>query len=46
MKNNPELVTEDENGILSVSYIDLLVKEVAYLKNELEQLKYKLNERS
>ena len=39
---NPELVQESEDGMLSITYIDLLVKEVAYLKHEVEQLKSKI----
>jgi len=33
-KTNPELVREDDKGFFSVTYIDLLVREVAYLKQE------------
>jgi hypothetical protein len=38
MINNPELVRVDSDGYMSVSYIDLLVKEVAYLKERVRQL--------
>lgn len=38
----PELVCEDKDGILSVKYIDLLVKEVAYLKNKVKELERRL----
>ena len=40
-KTNPELVREDDKGMLSVAYIDLLIKEIAWLKNEVLQLKMK-----
>lgn len=39
----PELVREDENGILAVSYTDLLVREVAALKSEVRELKKIVN---
>ena len=35
-KTNPELVRTDAEGMLSVAYIDLLIKEVAYLKYKVE----------
>lgn len=35
----PELVREDKEGMLSVSYFDLLVREIAYLKDEINKLK-------
>jgi len=38
----PELVNENENGIKGVSYIDLLIRKVAYLEQELEYIKSKL----
>jgi hypothetical protein len=41
---HPELVKADEEGILGVSYTDLLVKEVAYLKHEINELKCSVNE--
>lgn len=41
-KTNPELVRVDENGILTVAYIDLLVKEVAYLKCKIIELENKI----
>jgi hypothetical protein len=41
-KTNPELVHTDKDGMLSVSYIDLLIHEVAYLKNEINELKKKV----
>lgn len=34
----PELVYSDEKGMLSVSYIDLLIKEVSYLKTKVQEL--------
>jgi hypothetical protein len=40
--NNPELVRIDDKGILSVSYIDMLVKEIAILKNKVCKLEEKL----
>ena len=40
---NPELVRTDSNGILSVSYIDLLIKEVSYLKCKVKDLEEKMN---
>ena len=39
----PELVREDEKGILAVSYTDLLVREVAALKSEVKELKKIVN---
>ena len=39
----PELVRETNEGILQVSYIDLLVKEIANLKEEIKNLKLKIN---
>jgi hypothetical protein len=41
-KECPELVRTDENGTLSVAYIDLLVKEIAYLKNKVAELEKRL----
>jgi hypothetical protein len=35
---NPALVRSDDKGMLSVSYFDLLVCEIAYLKNKIRQL--------
>ena len=43
-KTNPELVREDENGMLSVAYIDLLIKEIASLKQRVTELE-KANDR-
>lgn len=40
---NPELVRTDCNGILSISYIDLLIKEVSYLKCKVKDLEEKIN---
>jgi len=37
-KTNPELVRKDENGMLSVAYIDLLIKEIAALKQRVLEL--------
>ena len=42
-KVNPELVTKGADGMLSVSYIDLLIKEIVALKARVEQLE-KLNQ--
>ena len=41
-ETNPELVRENGDGILSVAYIDLLIKEIAWLKNEVIQLKERM----
>jgi len=38
----PELVRTNSDGIMSVSYIDLLVKEVAYLKCRVCELEKKI----
>ena len=43
-KNYPELVHEDEEGFLSVSYNDLLIREVAYLKQENGIKEQKIND--
>jgi hypothetical protein len=37
-KTHPELVRTDSEGMLSVAYIDLLIKEVAYLKDKVAEL--------
>jgi hypothetical protein len=37
-KEYPELVREDADGMLSIAYIDLLVREVAYLKRKVHEL--------
>ena len=37
-KTNPELVSKGADGMLTVSYIDLLIKEIASLKARVEQL--------
>lgn len=41
-KEHPELIRTDENGMLTVAYIDLLVKEVAYLKCKITELENKI----
>jgi len=41
-QTQPELVRCDNDGVMSVSYIDLLVREVAYLKNKVEELEKKI----
>lgn len=41
-KVQPEMVNENEEGILSVSYIDLLIKEVSYLKQRVCELERRL----
>ena len=41
-ETNPELVRTNDDGVLSVAYIDLLVKEIAWLKNEVLQLKERM----
>jgi hypothetical protein len=38
----PEVVRTNEEGYLSISYIDLLIREVAYLKNKLIELENKI----
>lgn len=40
--DHPELVRTDEKGVLSVAYIDLFVKEIAMLKDEIKKLERKL----
>ena len=42
LKEHPELVRTDENGMLSIAYIDLLIKEIAYLKNKIIELENKI----
>lgn len=37
-KTNPELVREDDKGMLSVAYIDLFIKEIASLKHRIAEL--------
>ena len=39
---NPELVGTGGDGMLSVSYTDLLVKEIAYLKHEVSDLRVEI----
>ena len=41
---NPELVKVNSDGMLGVSYTDLLIKEVAYLKYEVNELRSIINE--
>jgi hypothetical protein len=41
-KEHPELVRTDSSGMLSVAYIDLLVKEIAYLKNKVAELEKRI----
>lgn len=43
LENNPELVRGNYADGYTVNYIDLLVKEVAYLKDELKKLKLLVN---
>lgn len=38
----PELIYSDCEGKLSVSYIDLLIKEISFLKNKVNELEYKM----
>jgi hypothetical protein len=42
LKEHPELVKTDENGMLSVSYFDLLIKEIAWLKNKIIELEKRI----
>jgi len=39
LKIAPELIVSNEDGYYSVKYIDLLIHEIAYLKNEIKLLK-------
>jgi len=39
---HPELVNSDENGMLSVAYIDLLIKEIVFLKNKVDELEKRI----
>lgn len=41
-KENPELVRSNSKGMLSVAYIDLLIKEIAYLKYKVCELEKKV----
>jgi hypothetical protein len=34
----PELIRIDNNGIMSVAYIDLIIREIVYLKNKVKEL--------
>jgi len=38
MEKYPELVKEDVDGMLSVSYFDLLIREIVFLKEKVKQL--------
>jgi hypothetical protein len=40
-EKNPDQVNEDENGMLSVNYIEVLVQKVRELEKEIENLKSK-----
>ena len=40
---NPELVRTDKNGMLSVTYFDLLIKEIAYLKYKVCELEKRIS---
>lgn len=42
-QTNPELVRSDSTGMLSVAYIDLLIKEISYLKYKVCELEKRLN---
>jgi hypothetical protein len=42
-KQYPELVRKDENGMLSVAYIDLMIREITYLKNKVKYLEERIN---
>jgi hypothetical protein len=41
-KTNPELVRTDKDGMLSVAYIDLLIKEISSLKQRVTELEKRL----
>jgi len=41
-KEHPELVRTDDNGMLSVAYIDLLIKEIVFLKNKVAELEKRI----
>ena len=41
-RTNPELVHEDKDGMLSVSYIDLLIRKVAYLESKLNEMERRM----
>lgn len=41
-KTHPELVRIDKDGILSVAYIDLFIKEIVYLKNKIAELERRI----
>ena len=43
IKVAPELVRTADDGTLSVAYVDLLIKEVAYLKYKVDELNNRLN---
>jgi hypothetical protein len=42
-QNYPELVRIDDNGIMSVAYIDLMIREISYLKNKVKELENRPN---
>jgi hypothetical protein len=42
-KTNPELVRTDPDGLLNVAYIDLLIKEIASLKERVSELERRNN---
>jgi hypothetical protein len=37
-KRYPELIRTDADGMLSVAYVDLLIREIAFLKERIEFL--------
>ena len=40
----PSAVKEDENGLLTLSYVDILVAKIAQLENRIKELENKLNQ--
>jgi hypothetical protein len=43
MERYPELVRKGNDGVMSVRYFDLLIREIAYLKNKVAELELKVN---
>jgi hypothetical protein len=38
----PELIRQDKEGMLSVAYIDLLIREISYLKAKIKELEKRI----